>query len=119
MKYIIAIMLALAVMVSGISVAAQTTTTCKSSGLKTSSAVVRAAPGKLCGVEIVTNGTNAATIIVYDHASSASGTVLFKGTVAGTDNYGGATFGFPVRAASGLYISVSGTEAAGIVYYDY
>lgn len=92
---------------------------CNSSGLKTSDAAVLASPGWFCGVEIVTDGTNAATVIVYDNASAASGTVLFKGTVAGASNFGGATYDIPVRAPNGIYVDVTGTNAAYIIYFDW
>jgi hypothetical protein len=88
---------------------------CFTSGLKTSSAAIIPGPSVLCGVEIVTNGTNDATVIVYDHASAASGLEAFKGTVAGANNFGG---GFVnVNMLNGIYLSISGTEAAAIVYY--
>ena len=75
------------------------------------------ARGTELAVEIVTDGTNAATCIVYDNASAASGTVLFKGVVAGASNFGGGEWVNGVRASSGLYLDHNGTGAACIVYY--
>ena len=68
-----------------------------------------------CGILIVTNGSNDASVIVYDNASTASGTELFKGTIAAASNFGG---GFVYSTAvKGIYVDVSGTGAAYIVYY--
>ncbi len=89
----------------------------QSSGLKTSSAAIVPGPCFFYGVEIITDGTNPATVIVYDHASAASGTEAFKGTVAGTNNFGGILNAMPVNMQYGIYATVSGTGAAFIIYY--
>jgi len=89
----------------------------RSSGLETSDAAVVAAKCLFYGVEIITDGTNAASIIVYDNASAASGTEVFKGTVAGANNFGGVTFEHPVEMFNGIFVDVSGTGAAYIVYW--
>ena len=88
-----------------------------SSGLTTSSAAIVASPCLFHGVEIITDGSNAATVTVYDNASAASGTVVFKGTVAGASNFGGAMFPNPVEMFNGIYVGVSGTGAAYIPYW--
>ena len=88
----------------------------KASGLKTSDGLIKAAPVLLTGVLIITDGTNPATAILYDNASAATGTVLFKGTVPGAANFGGATWEVPIRPANGIYLDISGTDAAVIVY---
>lgn len=90
---------------------------CLSTGLITSSAVVSTHKDYLNGLLVVTDGTNTATVIVYDNASAASGTILAKLVVAGASN----TSSFlPVRgiqASNGLYVSISGTGAAAQVLY--
>lgn len=88
----------------------------QSSGLKTTSGVIRSVPCLLTGVLVITDGTNAATVILYDHASGASGTVLCKFTVPGAAYFGGATFEIPVRAQKGVYMAISGTGANAVVY---
>lgn len=91
-----------------------------SSGRRTSSAVVSAAPGRLHGLIVETDGTNAATITVYDNsAASASGNIVGRLIVAGADR--NANFVLPeqgVEAQNGLYLEVTGTGAAAIVYFS-
>lgn len=89
-----------------------------SSGLKTADAAIVTTSVLVTGVLIITNGTDNAAIIVYDNASAATGTVLFKGTVAGAANFGGATWETPVRAKNGIYVDITGTDAAYIIYYN-
>lgn len=88
-----------------------------SSGLKTSDSAILATAGALGGVLVITNGTNAATLIIYDNATAASGTVLWKCVVNGADQYGGGLFPSLINAANGLYADISGTDAAYIVYF--
>lgn len=88
----------------------------QSSGLKTTSGIIKAVPCLLTGVLVITDGTNAATVILYDNASTNSGTVLWKCTVVGAAYFGGATFEIPVRAQKGVYMTISGTGANAVVY---
>ena len=89
----------------------------KSSGRQTGDAAVLAAPGELHGVLLEGDGTNAVTLIVYDNASAASGTILCKVLLdAGLTQ----EIFVPMRgieAVNGLYCDVTGTGAAYIVYY--
>jgi hypothetical protein len=89
---------------------------CISSGLKTGDAIIYTGPADLCGVEAITDGSNDATCIVYD-ALSATSTVLFKGKVTSTANFGGVTFPSAVRGTTGLFLDITGTNAACILYY--
>ena len=89
-----------------------------SSGLKTGSGIITTRPAKLTGVEIITNGVNDATVIVYN-SQDATGAVLFKGTVPGVNNFGGVTYEIPVVAEKGLYLSLAGTGASAIVLFDH
>lgn len=89
----------------------------KSSGLLSSSSLINTnVPCWFAGIEIVTDGTNPATATVYDEIG-ASGTELFKGTVAGASNFDSITFEHPVRVDNGIYVELSGTGASYIVYY--
>ena len=92
---------------------------CVSSGLLADNAVVlaRASGQQLCSVLIITDGTNAATVTVYDNAVGGAGKVLFKGTVPGASNFGGGDAGMPVNLGYGIYMAISGTGANAIVYY--
>lgn len=90
-----------------------------SSGLLTSSTVVKAAQGFLCSVEVLTDGTNAATVTVYDSAAATTSgkTVLAKTIVAGAALHDGRDCTYPVVAREGLYVVISGTGAAAIVSF--
>lgn len=89
----------------------------KSSGLKSSSAAIVSGPGKLRGVFAEADGTNAATIIVYD-AASATGTELAKIIIDAGLTSDSAVFESGISADTGIYLSLSGTGAKAIVLYD-
>ena len=81
-----------------------------SSGLKSADAVIMAMPGTFKGLIVITDGTNAATVTLYDNASAASGTVLAKMVVAGADSSKELVVGeCGVVANNGIYADVSGT----------
>ena len=82
------------------------------SGLKTSSAVIKASAGILGGCVANGDGTNLATITVYDNATEGSGTEVCNLTTSGT-----AVFPFMVQCANGIYLKIAGTGAKGEVYY--
>ena len=88
-----------------------------SSGLTTSDWAVVTSSCLLYGVERITNAASDASVIVYDSASAASGTIAFKGTVSAANNFGGAMFPNPVEMFNGIYVDVSGTGAAYIIYW--
>jgi hypothetical protein len=86
------------------------------SGELTSSAQVKTGKCFLSAVLVITDGTNAATVILYDN-TSAAGKKLWEGVVAGATQYGGRNWTFPVRVETGIYCSISGTGASAIVEY--
>lgn len=87
-----------------------------SSGLKTSDAAIMARPGRLLGVELIGDGTNACNVIIYDHASAASGKVLAKLALPASGIcYVDAQC--DVVCNNGIYADVTGTGAAYIVHY--
>lgn len=91
-----------------------------SSGLKSADTAILVGPGKLRGLQVLADGTNAATVVIYDNPSAASGTILAKVTVDATLTEASAG-GIPsegVWALTGLYADVTGTGAEFIVYYD-
>src|SRR5882757_9804218 len=90
---------------------------CLSTGLITASAVVSDHKDYLNGVLITTDGTNAATVIVYDNASAASGKILAKGVVAGATNQFHIAYHRGLQASNGLYVSIAGTGAGAQVYF--
>jgi hypothetical protein len=83
----------------------------------TSSALVYTGSCVLWRVQAITDGTNAATVIIYDN-TEASGNKLAEFTVAGASHYGGGSWTRPVGAKIGLYAAISGTGASCIVEYD-
>lgn len=90
---------------------------CSASGELTSNTLVRTGETGLVGVLINTDGTNDAAVVVYDN-TAASGTVVFKETVNGAENFGGIIFGnTPILAETGLYMTITGTGASCILYY--
>jgi hypothetical protein len=89
----------------------------KSSGLLTADGLLHTGKGILAGVQIITDGVNDATVIIYDN-TSAAGNEVFKQVVTGTDD--SIPYTLPdggVRCDNGIYIDVAGTGAAFIVYY--
>lgn len=87
-----------------------------SSGEKTTDAAIVNGKGLLCGIHVITDGTNDATVIVYDN-TSAAGTKLFEAVVAGANDAQLFDFSVPVKAQIGIYVDVSGTGASYIVYF--
>ena len=89
----------------------------RTSGVKAVDAVILAVRGYFHGIEIITDGTNSANVIVYDNATTAAGTIVFQGTVEGASNFGGVLFIDPVEMMNGIYINMTGTGMSYIVYY--
>jgi len=90
-----------------------------SSGLKSADAAILDAPGRLLGVQVIGDGTNAATVLIYDNASAASGTVLAKLIVDAGLTY--VDMNVPVEGIvcnNGIYADVSGTGAEYIVLFS-
>lgn len=88
-----------------------------SSGLLAASAAVSALPAYVSSLQVVTDGTNQATVILYDNPSAASGTVLVKIVVPGASGNGFMHFNSMLIANKGIYCSVSGTGAGAVVGY--
>ncbi len=89
-----------------------------SSGLLTADTAVLSAPGRLLSVQLIADGTNAATLIIYDN-TSAAGTVLAKLSLAATGTYQDAHLpaeGFACN--KGIYADVTGTGAAFIIGFS-
>ena len=92
--------------------------TARSSYELTTSTQVRAVSGALTACQVITDGSNQATVIGYDAAAAtdaAPGNKIFELVVAGSNRYGGFTKPHPVRFGNGLYITVSGDGASYIV----
>lgn len=87
-----------------------------SSGLLTATTtVVSSKPATLNSVHL-TAAAATSTLIVYDNASAASGTVLATlSAVANTT--ASLQFKFPVNDLNGLTVIITGTGATGVVHY--
>jgi len=90
--------------------------TSNSSGEKTADGVIVAYGTLLCGVNIITNASVDATVILYDNASAASGTKVFEGGCVGADLNKTVWFDRPIRCKNGLYLDIGGTGASAIIY---
>lgn len=92
-----------------------------SSGLITTNNNALVATGKaakVTGVIMITDGTNAGTVTVYSGAAATAGNELvqLKGKAADTVNHISLPKG--VMSNSGLFVTVSGTNAAYIILYN-
>lgn len=92
-----------------------------SSDRRTADAAILNAPGRLRGLILEGDGTNAASVILYDNASAASGTILAKLALKAVS--GDLILDMNIQdsgivALNGIYADVTGTGAAYIVYYD-
>ena len=89
----------------------------RSSGLNTTDAVIQTGRNRINAITLLGDGTNAASVIVYDNASTASGVVLAKVTALAATRFTHVLFENPVVAEDGIYADVSGTGAEYIIYY--
>ncbi len=92
-------------------------TTAKSSGLCPAGAtVVKASASRLNSVSLVSDGTNAATCIVYDNtAGSGLALAQVSAPIAGSANI---SFVNPIRAEIGLTVVVVGGTGSAVISYD-
>ena len=72
----------------------------------------------LNSVALTGDGTNAATAIVYDNASVASGKILASLRVLAGGETVHQEFTYPVRADEGITVIVTGIGAVATVAYD-
>ena len=85
-----------------------------------SAAIVAHGEVLLTSVTVITDGTNPATVALYDKPSAtgiAAGNKLWEGIIAGADGNGGKNWTYPVRCSAGIYCTISGTGASAIVEY--
>jgi hypothetical protein len=90
----------------------------RSSGLKSADALIFTGRNRINAVTILSDGTNACNVIIYD-ATSATGTVVAKVSIGAlslktTEHI---VFENPVVCEDGIYADVTGTGANYIVYY--
>lgn len=87
-----------------------------SSGLKTADAVIATGKNRINAVTLI-GGSTASSVILYDNASAASGTVLAKATQPTSGVTTHIIFDNPIMAHAGIYADVTGTSAEYIVYF--
>lgn len=90
----------------------------QSSGLLAADGIVYAGPCYFWGVVAGADNTNAGSVILYDNASAASGTVISKVIVDATTTNAGSMPGVPVYCKNGLYLDIGGTGAECVVYFS-
>ncbi len=84
--------------------------------LASSPAVVAQGQCILMAAHVYTDGTNDATLTVYDSSAGASGTVLARLRARGADLQVGEG-GIEVHATNGLVVELSGSGSSGLVRY--
>lgn len=82
---------------------------CITSGEKSASAVICAAPALLVAIDLLPPSEGSATLKIYDNASAASGTIIFEATVASGGSSITTNLTMPRLAIKGLYASLTGT----------
>lgn len=90
-----------------------------SSGRKTSDAAICGRPCVVKSLILEGDGTNAASVILYDNATAASGTVLAKLLLSASSDSCIVFDGGPegIECSNGIYADVAGTGAAYIVHF--
>lgn len=87
-----------------------------SSGLQTTDQLLYTGRNRINAITLITDGTNAASVVVYDNTTAAS-KVAAKVTAAGAQNTMHVIFENPVLCENGIYADVTGTGAAYIVFF--
>ena len=87
----------------------------RSSGAFTTSQVVVARPALLSDLGVQTDGTAAVTVLLYDNATTNSGTVLAFAYVPIGSTLGAWNCPKPLAAAAGIYAAVTGTGITRIL----
>lgn len=87
-----------------------------SSGEKTEDTQIMTGLGALTAVQLITDGTNAATVVCYD-GTSGSGKKIGEYKVDGAVYYRGWAWIWPVSIETGIWCDVTGTGASFIVEY--
>jgi hypothetical protein len=92
---------------------------------KTDSAAIITTSGFCGGITVITDGTNTATVDIYDNASAASGTkIIPTWYVTSSSTNRAQTYNIfpPVKVNNGIYVNLSvagGGSASYMVYYSF
>ena len=87
-----------------------------SSGVLSADTLLFTGRNRINALTIFTDGTNAATVDLYDNTSAAS-KIAVKSKCLGTGLINHILFENPVIMENGIYADVTGTGASFIVYY--
>lgn len=87
------------------------------SGQLSSSQLVYTGYAGLTSVLVTTDGTNNATVTVYDNTSGTGTIAAGPFVVLGPTYFGGGTWENPVPCGTGIYVTISGTNAKAILNY--
>lgn len=87
-----------------------------SSGVQNADALLATGRNRVNAVTVITDGTNAATVELYDN-TVASGTKRVVGKCVGANLINHIIFENPVLFESGIYADVTGTGATYIVFF--
>ena len=91
--------------------------TAKSSGFLSADSLICDAPCVLTGVQLYSDGTNAATLILYD-SQNADGKIVYKAAcLTNASNSDHRDWVHPIKCNDGLYADITGTNAGYIVEY--
>lgn len=91
--------------------------TCTSSGLKSSSGVILNRPCAIHAVTVI-DAAAAATLIIYDNATTNSGTVIAQVNATVSASANAVVFNHPIECNNGAYAAVTGSGAGYIVHYS-
>jgi hypothetical protein len=91
--------------------------TCTSSGIKSSSGVISARPCAIHAVTVI-DASAAATVIVYDNATTNAGTAVAQVNATVNASANTVMFSHPVECNNGAYAAVTGSGAGYIVHYS-
>lgn len=87
-----------------------------SSGVLNADTLIFTGRNRINAITVLTDGTNAATVDLYDNTSAAS-KIAVKGKCVGANLINHIIFENPVIMENGIYADVTGTGATFIVYY--
>lgn len=87
-----------------------------STGVLNADTLIFTGRNRINALTVFTDGTNAATVDIYDNTSAAN-KIAVKGKCAGANLVEHFIFENPVYVENGIYADVTGTGATFIVYY--
>lgn len=87
-----------------------------SSGVLSADTLIFTGRNRINAITVFTDGTNAATVDLYDNTSAAN-KIAVKGYCLGASKINHILFENPVVMENGIYADVTGTGASFIVFY--